>query len=149
VREILSRCANSIVAARAARFDAEMVEKHREPPCSQMASITLLLSRRMVRWLTDALHIVVATRTTSEDRIVIHRYQREPLARSVAVLAEVCAQHVIGGLCSCEPDAPSDLVTACAFCRRSLKHGANVTAFAIGSEVRTVKPETRSQVIEL
>lgn len=129
--DILTCCRDAVVAARAAGFDTEVIEEHWEPARGLVAAIALLLRRRMVRRLANALNIVVTTRATAEDCIVVHLNEREPLARAVAVLAEVRAQHVIRWLGSCEPDAASDLVTAYAFRRRSLKHSAYVTALAI------------------
>lgn len=108
VVKILSGRCDTVMATRATRIDTEMIEKHREPAGRAMAAVALLLSRRMIRRLSNTLHIVVATRTTTEDRIVIHFYERKPLAATMAVLAEIRTQHVIGGLRCGGADAPPD-----------------------------------------
>jgi len=98
VRRIFSGCAYPIVTTHAISNYIEVIEEHGKPCGSLVAGVALLLSRWMVRWLSDILNIVVASRTATENRIMIHHGQWEPTRRSVAVLAEFCAQDMIGGL---------------------------------------------------
>jgi hypothetical protein len=91
VSDTSAGCSDAIVAARATGIDSEMIEKHREPTGGPVAAIALLLCRWMVWRLADALHIIVTTRATAKDCVVIHFDERKPLAGPVAILAEICA----------------------------------------------------------
>jgi len=126
-----------------------MIEKDREPAGVAMAGVTFLLGRRMIRRLADALNIVVTGRATAEDRVVVHFNEREPLRRPVAVFAKIRRQRMIGWLRRCRCDPAADGMATHALRRCPLKDGADMAAFAIRVEMRTVEAKTRRQVIEI
>lgn len=148
MRDVPSCRGDAVMAAGTTGIDPEVIEKHRKPTGRPMAAVALFLRRRMVRRLADALHIVVATRATAEDRIVVHFDQREPFAAAVAVLAEIRAKYMISGFGSCVADSSANRVAASTFRRSPLKYGTDMAALTIGREVRPVEPEAGRQVIE-
>ena len=149
MQRVLTRRADAVVAACAPGIDTCVVEKHRKPASSPMTAVTLLDCRRMIGWLADRLDVVVTTRTTAKDRIVVHFCERKPGRRPMAVLAEIGAQYMVGWFRGRLIDAATSDMTAYAFGRSSLKYGTDVTTFALGVEVPAVQPESRRQVIEL
>ena len=91
VRDVLARCTNTIVTTRTVCVNPEVIEKHRKPSSRSMARITLLLRRRMIRWLTDCLYVVVTCRTTAKYGVMVHLLERKPGICAMAVLTEVSA----------------------------------------------------------
>ena len=103
----------------------------------------------MIRRLTDTLHIVVAARTTAEDRVMVHFDQRKPFSGAVAVFTEIRAQDMVRRFRCCRRNAPTRYMATDALGRRALEHATNMTALAVGIQMRAIEAETGCQMIEI
>ncbi len=148
VGQILAGGAHAVVAGYAVARHTEVIEEDREPAGRPVTGLALLLGRRMIRGLADALHVVVTGRAAAEDGIVIHLGQRKPCRAAMAVLAEIDAGNMVGRFRTCF-DPTADRMTANTRRRCSLKNAAHVTRFAVFGQVGAFQAEPRREVIEV
>jgi hypothetical protein len=112
-----------------------------------MAGVALLPRWRVLRRLADGLHVVVTSRATAEDRVVIHLGERKPRRIPVAIAAKVGGQHVIRGL-RLSLDTTTGDVAGTAFRGSAGEDTADVARLAVEQAVSPRQVEARREVIE-
>ena len=124
-----------------------MVEISGEPRVGLVAHVALGLGHGMIRRLADRVYIVMARLARAEDCIVVHLGERYPGCGTVAVVADVRAEHVVSWL-GARCDGAARCMAAAAIDWRALENAGNVAGLAIDRQVSAVELEAGGDVVE-
>ena len=147
VRTVLTGCIDAVMATKAASRDIRMVEYCGQPGAGLVTIVTLVTGNDVTGGLAGGNEVVMTRITAARHRRMIHECHRAPCVRRVTVTADLRALHMLRAFSGCL-DGPDCRMTANAVGTRAFELAARMTAFAGDVDVRTVKVEARTEMIE-